>query len=91
MHATDTDFSSHRLFQTLPQTFPALPGNKNKLTSYKALMIFHNDAPNSHVPAFLEFLVNALSTTSNSKSAKYTCKSHTASPGNSLYLLLINT
>ena len=37
------------------------------LTSHKNLMIFHNDAPNSHVPAFLEFLVNALSTTTHSK------------------------
>ena len=31
-------------------------------------MIFHNDAPNSHVLAFLEFLVNALLTTTHSRS-----------------------
>ena len=32
-------------------------------------MIFQNYVPNSHVPDFLEFLINALSTTSHSKSA----------------------
>ena len=37
-------------------------------TSHKALMILHTDAPNSHVLAFLESLVNALSTPSHSKS-----------------------
>ena len=43
-------------------TIPVSPVNKNKLeyfTNHKALMIFHDDAPNRHVPAFLEFLVNA--------------------------------
>ena len=30
-------------------------------TSHKALMIFYNDAGNSHVPAFLEFLVGKYS------------------------------
>ena len=57
----------------------------------KALIIFHNDVPNSHVQTFLEFLVNALSKTSHSKSAKHTYKNHTASPENFLYLLLSNT
>ena len=55
-------------------------------------MIFYNDAPNMHVSAFPEFLVNAPSKESNSKSAaKHICKSHTASPENPLYLLLNNT
>ena len=39
------------------------------LTSHKALTIFHNNVPNSLVPAFLEFLINAYSTASHSKSA----------------------
>ena len=51
-------------------------------------MIFQNYVPNSRVPVFLEFLVNVLSTTSHSKSAKYTCKNHIASPENFLYLFL---
>ena len=42
------------------------------LTSHKNLMIFHNDVPNSHLPALLEFLVNALSTTTHSKSESQT-------------------
>ena len=42
------------------------------LTSHKNLMIFHNDVPNSHLPALLEFLVNALSTTTPSKSESQT-------------------
>ena len=36
------------------------------LTTCKTLMIFHNDAPNSPAPAFLEFFVNALSIPSHS-------------------------
>ena len=39
----------------------------------EALMTFHNVAPNSHVPVFLEFLLNALSATSHSKSI---CKAY---------------
>ena len=53
-------------------------------------MTFHHDAPNSHVPGFLGFLVNALSATSHSESAKHAC-SHTKSSENFLYLLLSNT
>ena len=53
-------------------------------------MISENDAPNSHVPAFVDFLINALSLTWHSQSAKHTCESHTAAPESSLYLLLIN-
>ena len=74
-------------------TIPASPVNNllEYLISHKALMIFHNKTPNSHVPVFLEFLVNALSTASHSKSPSKTyCKSHTQSPENSLYLLLNN-
>ena len=37
-------------------------------------MIFHNDSPNLHVPAFLDFLPNPLSTRSHSKCAKHTFK-----------------
>ena len=37
------------------------------LISHKNLMIFHNDVRKSHRPALLEFLVNALSTTTHSK------------------------
>ena len=58
------------------------------LIGHKGLMIFHNDAPDSHAPAFLEFLANGPSTMSHSKSANHTCKSHTISPENSLCLLL---
>ena len=57
------------------------------LTSHEALIIFRNDASNSHVPAFYEFLVNA----SHNKSPKHACKSDTASPENSLYFLLSST
>ena len=68
--------------------------NKNNLLEYlpshKALIIFHNNSPNSNILAFLEFLVNALSTTSHSKSAKHTCKIHNGSPENCFYLLLNN-
>ena len=42
------------------------------LTNYKALMIFHNNVPNSHVPAFLGLLENVLLTTGHSKSENYT-------------------
>ena len=60
------------------------------LNSHKALMTFHHNDPNSHVPGFhfLEFLVIALSTRTHCKSAKHRCSSHTASAENLLYLLL---
>ena len=54
-------------------------------------MMFDDDVPKSHVPDYLELLVNALSTTSHSESAKQTCKSHTACLENVLYLLLSDT
>ena len=41
-------------------------------------MTFDHNIQKSHVPGFLELLVNALSTTSRNESAKQTCKSHTA-------------
>ena len=58
---------------SLPCAFTtSAPPVKNKLTltisySLKALVAFHNDAPNSHVSGinFLEFLVHALSITSH--------------------------
>ena len=46
-------------------------------------MTFDHNVQKSDVPAFLELLVNALSTTSRSESAKQTCKSHTTSLENS--------
>ena len=64
------------------------------LTSHKASMIFYNDAPNSLVPAFLEFFVNALSTASHQSICKQSiaiCKSHTASQKNSLYRKLVES
>ena len=75
-----------------PWTFaiPGPPVNKNLLeyfTNNKALIIFHNAVSNSRVPAFLEFLVNLLSTTSHGKSAKHTSKSHGASPESSLFVV----
>ena len=89
IHATALDtYPQPSLFQLL---LPLKAKLSEYLTSHKALMIFHNDAPNSHVTAFLELLVNALSATSHSKSAKHICKSHTASPEKSLYFLLSNT
>ena len=71
-----SELASQLKYQRIPQpwtfTVPASPVKITNLlkylTSQKALMIFHNDAPNSHVPAFLEFLVTGLSTTSHSKS-----------------------
>ena len=47
----------HSLFQLLLSIKTNL---LEYLTSNKALVIIPNDAPNSHVLAFLEFLVNAL-------------------------------
>ena len=56
-------------------------------------MAFYHDAPNSPVPdfSFPEFLVNPFSTTSQSKSAQHTCKSHISPAENFLHLLLSNT
>ena len=53
-------------------------------------MFFHNGDPNSNVATFIEFLVNALSKQQviANLQAEHTYKQHTASPENSLYLLL---
>ena len=72
-----SELASQLKYQRIPQpwtfTIPASPVNKQKflekLASHKALMVFHNDVPNSHIPAFLEYLVNALLTATHSKSA----------------------
>ena len=45
------------------------------LTSHKASIIFPDNAPNTHFPAFLEFLVNLLLATSHSKYVKHIYKS----------------
>ena len=57
----------------------------------KALMTFHHDVQNSHVPDFLELLVNPISKTSLGEFAKQTYKSYTAPSEHSLYLLLSDT
>ena len=61
--------SGYSLFQLLLSVKTSL---LEYLASHKAFMIFHYNAPNSHVPAFLQFLVNAFSATSHIRSAKYT-------------------
>ena len=84
------------LSQPWAHTFPAHSANKTNLAStissgHKALMTFCHDYSNIRVPAFLEFLVNALSTTSPGEFSKHTCKCHAASLENSHYFLLSNT
>ena len=75
--------SGNLLFQLL---LPIKTNLLEQLTSYKALMIFKNDAPNSYVPAFLQFFGQCSFNNKPSKSAQ-----HNASPEHSLYLLFSNT
>ena len=63
------------------------------MSYHKALINFYHDVPNSPVPGFvfLEFLVNALSPTSHSESAKRSyLYSHTASAENSMFRISFN-
>ena len=60
-------------------------------TGHKALMIFHNYAPNGKAPAILELLVMLFQQVTVNQQAKNISKNHTASPENFLYWLLSNT